>query len=925
MSNNAYSSKASLNCMIKIMAKQKPGLRVVHINAQSLNNKIDEFRYVFCNSGVDIICVSETWFQPTICDSIYNVNGYKLLRADRQSNAGGVAIYIKLGLRFTLKLRSNNDSSMEYLFIEVSMQNKETILLGCVYRPNNHVDIEPVRNVIENLSLCYNDIIIAGDFNSNLLLDNNISNIMQTLGLFSFNTSVPTHFTNTNASLLDLVFVNNYSKILLYDQLCAPGFSKHDLLFFIYDVHVNTTPTSYTYRDFKNIDLNLVNSCLDKINWNFIYTLSSVDDQLTFLQNNLLFLYNYCVPVKTKVVNHNQQPWFNNNIKILIKQRDLAYQRWQRFKTSYLHDIFKHARRAVVRSINAAKYEYYSRKFKCAVDSKSKWKTIRDIGIGTMQCNTTNVNLNQLNELFTKVGNSSTSNDFYSCLQTVPIEHDFSFQCVNSTDVMKSITSIKSNAVGTDDVSPIFIKLLMPQLLPYITYLINSIITKSTFPQKWKQAKIIPILKANNEFRPIAILPFLSKVLENLLSSQITAFLENEKLLTEHQSGFRKKRSCTTTLIGVVEDLRKKQDKNMISMLVLLDHSKAFDTVNHDILCSKLNKLFYFSDTACNLIASYLSNRSQCVVLNEQKSNVLDISRGVPQGSILGPLLFTLYINDLPDVPETCSIQMYADDVQLYASTKVEDINSCISKFNKDLQAISEWACTNCLNINPSKSKLIIIGKTPASQPDINLRISDSTIQRVESSSNLGLTFNTKLNWTNHINRASGKIHGMLRNLWKLRTSTPQDIRLLLAKTYLIPTLLYGCEVFACCGYNDTRTLNVAYNNIARYVFNKGRRERISEFSYQIFNVQFDNYLKIKCLLQLHKIIYTQVPPYLYNRLQFARSNRGKKLILPRFRKLSSERQFYIGTPRLWNSLPNNIQLLSNASAFKTELFKFYA
>ncbi|XP_059223232.1 uncharacterized protein LOC131997010 [Stomoxys calcitrans] len=580
-----------------------------------------------------------------------------------------------------------------------------------------------------------------------------------------------------------LKYVNNYSKILLYDQLCAPGFSKHDLLFFIYDVHVNTTPTSYTYRDFKNIDLNLVNSCLDKINWNFIYALSSVDDQLTFLQNNLLFLYNYCVPVKTKVVNHNQQPWFNNNIKILIKQRDLAYQRWQRFKTSYLHDIFKHARRAVVRSINAAKYEYYSRKFKCAVDSKSKWKTIRDIGIGTMQCNTTNVNLNQLNELFTKVGNSSTSNDFYSCLQTVPIEHDFSFQCVNSTDVMKSITSIKSNAVGTDDVSPIFIKLLMPQLLPYITYLINSIITKSTFPQKWKQAKIIPILKANNEFRPIAILPFLSKVLENLLSSQITAFLENEKLLTEHQSGFRKKRSCTTTLIGVVEDLRKKQDKNMISMLVLLDHSKAFDTVNHDILCSKLNKLFYFSDTACNLIASYLSNRSQCVVLNEQKSNVLDISRGVPQGSILGPLLFTLYINDLPDVPETCSIQMYADDVQLYASTKVEDINSCISKFNKDLQAISEWACTNCLNINPSKSKLIIIGKTPASQPDINLRISDSTIQRVESSSNLGLTFNTKLNWTNHINRASGKIHGMLRNLWKLRTSTPQDIRLLLAKT----------------------------------------------------------------------------------------------------------------------------------------------
>lgn len=925
MSDENYSSKDSLSCMLKIMVKQKSGLCVAHINAQSLNNKLDEFRHIFCDSGVDLICVSETWFHSSIDDGIFHVPGYKLLRADRRSHAGGVAIYIKVGLNYNLKLRSNDESNMEYLFIEITMENKANILLGCVYRPNNHIDFEPVRNAIETLSLNYNDTIIVGDFNSNLIIDNNLSNLMETLGLVPFNTSIPTHFTSTNSSLLDLVFVNNISKVLIYDQLCAPGFSKHDLLFFTYDMHVNTKPTKYTYRVIKNIDESLVSSCLDEVNWNAIYSFHNVDDQLAFLQNNIYMIYNSCVPLKTKVVNHKQQPWFNNTIKFLIEKRDIAYQRWQHFKTFELHDMFKSARRAVVKSINAAKYEYYSQKFKSAIDSKSKWKTIREIGIGTKQSTAENIDINKLNENFIKLNSSVNNSNIYSCVHTAPIENDFSFRCVDNNEVMESIFAIKSNAIGTDELCPIFIKFVLPKLLTYITYLLNSIITQSTFPRQWKLAKIIPIPKSNNDFRPIAILPFLSKVLERLLNSQISSFLEKEKLLTENQSGFRKKRSCTTTLIDVVEDLRKSQDENMTSFLVLLDHSKAFDTVNHDILLSKLRRFFYFTDTACNLISSYLSNRSQCVVLNDRKSRSLNVLRGVPQGSILGPLLFTLYINDLPHVPETCSIQMYADDVQLYASTKTVDMSTCITKINNDLKSVYEWASNNCLDLNPSKSKLIVIGKNQSLQYNVELRISDNVIQRVESSSNLGLTINTKLTWTNHINRASGKVYGMLRNLWNVRTCTTFNIRMMLAKTYLLPTLLYGCEVFAYCDYNDSRTLNVAYNNIARYVFNKTRRDRISEFAYKIFNVQFSNYLKIRCLIQLHNIIYTKEPFYLYNRVQFARSNRGKKLILPRFKKLSSERQFFINTIRLWNSLPNYLQLLSNASVFKTELFKFYA
>lgn len=208
---------------------------------------------------------------------------------------------------------------------------------------------------------------------------------------------------------------------------------------------------------------------------------------------------------------------------------------------------------------------------------------------------------------------------------------------------------------------------------------------------------------------------------------------------------------------------------------------------------------------------------------------------------------------------------------------------------------------------------------------EAELKINNINIKRVQSSSNLGITFNSELSWSNHINSVVGKIHGMLRNLWSVKDSTPLNIRMLLAKTYLIPVLLYGCEIYANCNTTDRRKLNVAFNNIARYIFHKSRRDSISSYSYKIFNMNFNNLLNYKCLLLFHKIIYLKQPEYLYNRLKFARSNRGRKLILTRFKNLVSERQFFIFTPRLWNNLPANIQIISNTLKFKRELLKIYS
>lgn len=203
---------------------------------------------------------------------------------------------------------------------------------------------------------------------------------------------------------------------------------------------------------------------------------------------------------------------------------------------------------------------------------------------------------------------------------------------------------------------------------------------------------------------------------------------------------------------------------------------------------------------------------------------------------------------------------------------------------------------------------------------NFSLKINNTIIKFVQSYKNLGVIFNDELTWTTHINSTSGKVHGMLRNLWAVQTSTPLQIRMLLAKTYLIPTLLYGCEIFQYCNNADLKKLNVTYNNIARYVFKKKRYDRISEYSYQLFNTTFVNYLRYKSLSFLHKIIFSKEPNYLFNKLKFTRSTRGKKIIQIKFKSARSERQFFIPTVRLWNTLPSRIQTISNANHFKKEL-----
>lgn len=935
MTNNisygVYSRDATAN-MIGILAKQKKGVQICHINAQSLRPKIDEFRWIFQHSNVDIICVSETWLDQSTPDGLISLQGYKIFRSDRPLRCGGgVAIYVRNGITCKFCCKSESNDKIEHLFLEI-LSSGNKMLVGCVYRPNNSIEFTSFVLKLETLIMRYNDISITGDFNSNLLVDSSLKDSMESLGLTPVNIITPTHFTKSNSTLLDLIFVGDRSKVLLYDQLSASCFSKHDLVFVAYNFALDLKDQSYTYRDFKNINYDLLYEHFLETDWETVYHLTSANDQLIFLEGNIVKLYDETVVLKTRNIKAKDKPWFTASVRDAIQKRNIAYLRWKRFRTVELKTEFRLARKLVNHTIKYAKSDYYAMRFGSALSSSKTWKTIREIGVGKNVKNTNcSINANELNHLFANIPSlttdSSVSYDYLSYNNNIFTEQNrFEFACVTQRDVYNCCNLIKSNAVGHDNIHPKFLRIILPLILPHITHLINTIITTSSFPVKWKLAKIIPIPKSNTEYRPIAILSFLSKVLEKILYQQLNAYIHDRNLLSDRQSGFRSNHSCITALIDVSETLRRELDDGKVNFLVLLDHSKAFDTVDHKLLCTKLKHLFNFSSTSTQLISSYLTGRSQYVHVDNTSSNPLDLTRGVPQGSILGPLLFSIYINDLPQYISYCNVQMYADDVQLYISSPFESVSENVDRLNNDLQNIYCWATANGLSINPRKSKCMLIHKKTISAPvHEDIFINTERIGIVKTAKNLGIVFNSRLNWSDHINTLVGQIYTKLRALWSVQYFTPLNVRILLAKAYLVPNLAYGCELFSNSDSKSMNKLKILYNNIVRYVYGLSKRDHISFYSKSIFGVSFENFLNIRVLIFFHRIIYTGKPKYLFDQIRFSKSSRGKTIILPKFRCLVSEWQFFIYAVRLWNALPHKQQTNSNANSFKTFLFNHFA
>ena len=465
-----------------------------------------------------------------------------------------------------------------------------------------------------------------------------------------------------------------------------------------------------------------------------------------------------------------------------------------------------------------------------------------------------------------------------------------------------------------------------------MTYIYNLCIDQNIFPTALKEAKVIPIPKGTDttdplNFRPISILPILSKPLEKHIQIHLYKHLHKHSLIHPLQSGFRPLHSCQTALINICDTWLTEINSSNIIGSVFLDFRKAFDLVNHSILIRKC-KLYFPESNAVNLIESYLADRFQYVSIDEKHSSKGKIVSGIPQGSILGPLLFLLYINDIPlhlkNEQNNITNDIFADDTTIHTSNK--DIRIINSTLQKGLDCTNDWCHMNNMKIHPDKTKAMVITtrqKHQLSPLALNLTLGPKKIEQVNTHKLLGLKIDSELNWHDQIYSLSKKMSTNIFLLSQLKKFASQKSLKLFFEAHINSHINYISTVWDGCGEEYLKKINSLHRRgIKKIITNQ---QLTTEQKYKSLNIlPFYKQLKYNKAIITHKIYLNLCPPYLKKLIQRAPNRYGsKKLILPLPRIDLFKTSFSYSGPKTWNSLPNSISSATSLTLFKKQLHKY--
>lgn len=458
----------------------------------------------------------------------------------------------------------------------------------------------------------------------------------------------------------------------------------------------------------------------------------------------------------------------------------------------------------------------------------------------------------------------------------------------------------------------------------------------SVYPHQWKSAIVLPVSKVAaeacyDELRPISILPTLSKVLEKVMYHQLSVHLTKFQIIPCCQSGFRKGHSCETALLRLTDDIICATDQKKLTIAVLLDYSKAFDTVDHQMLLSVLH-FVGCSQSAVSMFKSFLSDRSQCVRLASRYSAFVTLHRGVPQGSILGPLLFSIYTCRLPYSVSHCQLQMYADDTQVYMSFPVTEIDAAINRIEYDLDHIHRFSVSHSLFLNVAKTNAILFGQSrevALHGDQRSIRVHDHLISFSASVKNLGLNIDNTFRYRDYISRIIGRAYNNLKVLYSYRHIFSIRLKTTLCEAMVLSLFNYCASVYGfCLDAIDARRVQVVQNSCMRYIFGIRKYDRISHKLSDLRWLNMHNRVRLHSLNLFHKILREGSPPYLLEKITYRTdvhniNIRYANLITPPVHRTSLfERSFSFNIYWHYNRLPNYLKL-KGVSQFRCAAYDY--
>ena len=949
-------------------------------NGDNLHNLLANLEFKF-----DIIALSETWnpdykvtFQPPILPGYHNYKGTK-----GSSLKGGCGLYINEELKplarpdLNIQIK-NEDLEIETHWIEIIIEKQPNRLVGVVYRhpikSNDEKSAEVLNETLLKIQRENKKVLLAGDFNFDLLKHESTSNVGNFLQMMLNNSyqpciTEPTRIVHGNKpSLVDNIFSNSVEKCISGNIL--DKISDHLPNFVIFEnIKSKPKPTKFKRRNMKNSDESKYQAdlllLLRELQGNT--ELYDAETAYNFFHEKHCLIVNKHYPWQTLTRKQRElelKPWITKGILTSSRIKAKLFRTFKRTKKKQDYDNFKLYRDTINSLSRKSKKQYHKQYFtKYANNLKKTWKGINNLLNRQGKFNTSDIFLNingklvtdqkivvdKMNQYFINVADNLAQkipkpNTKYQDFLKNPNVHSLYLTEIEPYEIDELIRDLGINKAGDiyGNTSNI-VKLGGPVLTQILTLLYNKSLEQGIFPNVLKISKILPIHKGDSVFemsnyRPISLLPIFSKILEKLMYARVIDFIKRYKILYENQYGFQKGLSTELAINSLLYNIIECLENKEVGFCILLDFAKAFDTVNHEILLAKLD-YYGIRGTAHNWFKSYLSNRQQCTEIGNLQSKLDYVKNGVPQGSVLGPLLFLLYINDIILSSKICKFTLFADDTSLFYSHKNKAEGSKI--LNEELSKIAEWLAANKLSLNVSKSKLLVFSNQRSinkndehlnintcvdSEPDYSeesdaeIYINGQKLKEADHAKYLGTLIDNKLNWSYHINDVSLKISKGAGLLAKIRHYAPSSILRSLYFSFINPYIDYNLLNWGMAAPTNLNVINIKVKKAVRIISFKDRHDPTAPLFKDLEILPLDKSIETKYVKFMWKLHNNYLPDSIARNF---RSNTRTNFSMSLSRLESLKHFVLFEGPQLWNQLPPHITSKPSLNSI-TKAYKNY-